>query len=45
MASPKIAVIKLLFAVSGNQCAFPDCNLPFSESTDTTTGEIAVSAQ
>lgn len=41
MATPKMAVVKRLFAVSGNQCAFPGCDLPVSESTDTTTGEMA----
>lgn len=41
MGSPKISIIKRLFAVSNNQCAYPGCNLPLIEISGTVTGEIA----
>ncbi|MDF0379024.1 HNH endonuclease signature motif containing protein [Methylophilus sp. YYY-1] len=40
MSKPTIATVKRLFALSGNQCAFPECNSQLVESTDTITGEI-----
>ncbi len=40
MTSPKLPVIKRLFAVSGNRCAYPDCCLPLVELSGTVTGEI-----
>jgi 5-methylcytosine-specific restriction endonuclease McrA len=40
MPKPTPATIKRLFAVSGNRCAFPECNTPLSENTDTVTGQI-----
>ena len=41
MSRPTIATVKRLFAVSGNQCAFPDCTMPLVHSTSgTVTGEI-----
>ncbi len=39
MARPTIATIKRLFAVSGNQCAFPGCSTPLVVS-GTVTGEV-----
>lgn len=41
MGSIKISAIKRLFAVSGNECAFPECRSPIIESSGTVTGEIA----
>jgi len=41
MTSPKLPVIKRLFAVSDNKCAYPDCCLPLVELSGTVTGEIA----
>lgn len=41
MGSPKSSTIKRLFAVSGNQCAFPGCEVPLVEPSGTVTGEIA----
>ena len=41
MSSPKSSTIKRLFAVSGNQCAYPDCEIPLVEPSGTVTGEIA----
>ncbi len=41
MGSPKISAIKRLFAVSGNQCAYPGCDLPLVEPSGTVTGQIA----
>lgn len=40
MATPSLPVIKRLFAQSGNQCAFPGCDLPLAEESGTITGEI-----
>lgn len=41
MSSPKAATIKRLFAVSGNQCAFPRCPLPLvDEPSGKVTGRI-----
>lgn len=40
MASPSERTIKRLFALSGNVCAFPGCQLPIVESSGTVTGEI-----
>lgn len=40
MASPTEKTIKRLFALSGNFCAFPSCNLPIIEESGTVTGEI-----
>lgn len=39
--APTIATVKRLFAVSGNQCAYPGCNVPVVEATGIVTGEIA----
>lgn len=41
MAAPSLRTIKRLFAVSGNSCAFPDCQNPIVEESGTVTGEIA----
>lgn len=41
MGQLKISTVKRLFAVSGNQCAYPDCSAPLVEPTGTVTGEIA----
>nr|VFK18339.1 MAG: hypothetical protein BECKLPF1236B_GA0070989_11393 [Candidatus Kentron sp. LPFa] len=41
MTSPKTSTIKRLFAVSGNQCAYPGCTAPLVEPTGTVTGKIA----
>nr|VFK81115.1 MAG: hypothetical protein BECKSD772D_GA0070982_12264 [Candidatus Kentron sp. SD] len=42
MTSPKISTIKRLFAISGNQCAYPGgCTASLVVSTGTVTGEIA----
>lgn len=40
MAEPTEKTIKRLFALSGNMCAFPGCQLPIVESAGTVTGEI-----
>lgn len=40
MAGPSEKTIKRLFAMSGNICAFPGCQLPIVESVGTITGEI-----
>jgi hypothetical protein len=41
VSGPTTATIKKLFAVSGNQCAFPDCTLPLVDSdSGTVLGEI-----
>ena len=41
MKSPTQKTVKHLFAVSGNHCAFPNCDSPLVEETGTVTGEIA----
>lgn len=41
LSAPKISTIKRLFAVSGNECAFPGCTIPLVEESGTITGEIA----
>lgn len=40
MANPSEKTVKKLFALSGNICAFPGCQLPIVESAGTITGEI-----
>ena len=41
MPGPTTATIKQLFAVSGNRCAFPGCNLPLVDAgSGTVLGEI-----
>jgi hypothetical protein len=41
MSGPTTATIKQLFAVSGNRCAFPGCNLPLVDAgSSTVLGEI-----
>jgi hypothetical protein len=40
MSEPSLTTLKRLFARSGNQCAFPGCILPITETTDTVTGVI-----
>lgn len=40
MNQPTIKTIKMLFAKSGNQCAFPGCNNPIIENTGIVTGNI-----
>lgn len=40
MADPTERTIKRLFALSGNICAYPGCELPIIESAGTVTGEI-----
>jgi hypothetical protein len=41
MAGPTVATIKRLFAVSGNRCAFPGCELPLvDEASGNVLGEI-----
>ena len=41
MSSPSVPTIKRLFAVSGNQCAFPRCPLPLVDiSSGKVTGRI-----
>jgi hypothetical protein len=40
MPGPSEKTIKRLFAMSGNLCAFPGCQLPIVESAGTITGEI-----
>lgn len=41
MKSPTQRTIKRLFSVSGNRCAFPNCESPLVEESGTVTGEIA----
>ena len=41
MKSPTQKTIKRLFSVSGNRCAFPNCESPLVEESGTVTGEIA----
>lgn len=41
MASPSLKTIKRLHAISGNKCAFPECQNPIVEESGTVTGEIA----
>ena len=41
MKSPIQKTVKRLFAMSGNRCAFPNCNSPLVEESGTVTGEIA----
>ena len=40
MAEPKLSTIKKLYAMSGNVCAFPGCQVPIVEASGTVTGEI-----
>lgn len=40
MGRPTEQTIKRLFALSGNLCAFPECELPIIEPVGTITGEI-----
>lgn len=40
MPAPSLPTIKRSFALSENRCAFPDCNVPIVEESDTVTGEI-----
>lgn len=40
MSALSLATIKRLFALSGNKCAFPNCNTPLVEDSGTVTGEI-----
>jgi len=41
MPQPSAVTIKRLFAVSGNNCAFPDCQIPISDEENATIiGEI-----
>lgn len=40
MSAPSLATVKRLFALSGNRCAFPGCNAPLVEKSETITGEI-----
>lgn len=40
MAEPNEKTIKRLYALSGNRCAFPSCQLPNVESTGTITAEV-----
>lgn len=40
MAEPNLSTIKRLFAMSGNMCAFPGCQVPIVEESGTVTGEI-----
>lgn len=39
-ASPTDAVIKKLFALSRNRCAFPDCGVPIVQPSGTITGKV-----
>ena len=41
MKSPTQKTIKHLFSVSGNRCAFPNCESPLVEESGTVTGEIS----
>lgn len=38
--APKLAVIRQLFALSGNECAFPDCKARLIEEDDEFMGEV-----
>lgn len=40
MSKPSEKTVRRLFAMSGNTCAFPDCQFPIFESSGTVTGEI-----
>ena len=40
MTEPKLSTIKRLYAMSGNVCAFPGCQVPIVEAAGTVTGEI-----
>ena len=40
MGVPKESTIKRLFALSGNNCAYPGCEIPIIEGSGTITGEI-----
>jgi uncharacterized Zn finger protein (UPF0148 family) len=40
MSEPTEKTIRQLFALSGNVCAFPECQVPIFERTGTITGEI-----
>ncbi len=41
LTNPRIKTIKRLFAVSGNCCYFPNCNIPLvDEGSGSVTGEI-----
>jgi len=40
MGSPTLATIKKLFALSGNQCAYPSCTAPIVETSGLVSGEI-----
>jgi len=37
---PSLPIIKKLFALSGNNCAFPGCQIPLIEDSGTVTGKI-----
>ncbi len=39
-SGPSISDIKLLFARSGNRCAFPKCRAPMAVNEKTLTGEV-----
>lgn len=41
MAEPSLPTIKRLFAMSGNACAFPGCQVPIVEKSGVVTGEIS----
>ena len=40
MSQPSLSTVKVLFAKSGNRCAFPGCKAPLVESTGSVTGQI-----
>jgi hypothetical protein len=40
MSNPSNRIVKRLFALSNNVCAFPGCNSPISENSETTTGDM-----
>ncbi len=40
LREPKTSTVKRLFALSCNQCAFPECNTPIIESSGVITGII-----
>jgi len=40
MPTPTLATVKRLFARCRNQCAYPDCDLPIIEESDTVTGDV-----
>lgn len=40
MTAPSLPTIKILFARSKNQCAFPGCSAPIAECSGTVTGEV-----